>query len=674
MRISRKWWAFAAGIVAAGSVVIAHRASNYLHDDPTLCVSCHGDSDTPGVGLVDGAARSHPGTTCQACHPLDTSTGLALMRASVTLDAHERVVGDNVVAHGAVSDAACAECHTRTDADWKRTLATAGHTAHVGVDHPRSPERTVTCSDCHASTGHDGRPGNAVCADCHDDTSLASSPMAQVHCMECHEFLAPPEDLGRRPRFARCDNCHGTGADAQAMPVQLHAEMPCSVCHQPHREPFTISQGCEDCHAKVVHAHPQFDPVPGGDPGNAGAAYCTGCHGPHDEWSLASERCAGCHEEQVLAALPAAAGPMYLDDDLMAAIAEQTAHATCVDCHSAHEREGVMVAKNCVDCHEDVRAPRKHVETGCDGCHAPHRPKPRACVDCHDDERVRHGPADCRDCHAVHPSDAPGFGARDTRSCASCHRQPEVLVGHPETNCTACHAPHRPTPRACDTCHEAEVKAVAGRPDEHRDCAGCHPAHGALDDAARANLKTKCRDCHAEPFAVTAKVEAHADCAACHATHTLTAAMPGGCTECHADTLRHTLADHRSCGDCHAPHDGARTGRKGCADCHADQARPPANVPPHTDCDACHAVHPDSAAPPPACASCHDPKQPKGGVAPAPGSLHQMAGHEDCADCHTAHGPPRATRADCLRCHEAQATHEQQAPVCNGCHRFIKEH
>ncbi len=294
MRVSKRVVAFGVGLVAAGSVVVAHKASGYLTGSPELCNTCHADSP----GLVDGVARSHPDVPCQGCHPTETSVGLALLRASSGLERDEMEHGVNVVLHGAASTERCADCHEREDPTWSRTAATTGHASHVGLEEP------VGCHDCHAGeAAHDGRPGTEKCKECHDDRSVKSSPMAQVHCLECHDFLAPEAGRGRRPGWAECDRCHNLTGSARAMPVELHAEVPCAICHQPHREPFTVARGCEDCHPKVTHAHPEVE----------GTVYCTTCHGPHDEWSLAVERCAACHEEELLDALPAAAGAMALD-------------------------------------------------------------------------------------------------------------------------------------------------------------------------------------------------------------------------------------------------------------------------------------------------------------------------------------------------------------------------
>ncbi|MCB9536852.1 MAG: hypothetical protein H6704_11420 [Myxococcales bacterium] len=647
MRISKGWLVFAGGVLAAGAVILGHRTSSYLHDEPNLCTSCHADTAADGLTLLHGAAPSHPDTTCQACHPIATSTGLSLLRASVTIDRADQVLGENVAAHGEAPAQACLDCHQQTDPDWARIADTGGHQSHLEAKEP------LGCNDCHAATGHEGRPGNALCKDCHDDQTMASSPMAQLHCMECHDFLAPAAESGKRPRFARCDRCHGPGERATSIPVQLHAEMPCSVCHQPHREPFTVAQGCEDCHPKVIHAHPEVEDT----------VYCTTCHGPHDEWSVAATRCAGCHEEQVFEALPGGGASLAHDDDLLTAVAEVTAHATCIDCHSAHAKPGVMVAKVCTDCHDDVQPPSRHTAASCDGCHAPHRPQPEDCDSCHDTVRVRHASAGCQDCHAMHETFA---GGRDVRTCVNCHREPDVRAGHPESRCEDCHKPHRPQPKTCDACHQAEVRAVAGTPADHRQCTSCHPVHAQLPKPA---LLAKCRDCHDEVRTQTAKIAEHQDCSACHATHTVKAAMPGGCTECHADHLRHTVPDHRQCGECHRPHDGGRGGKKDCADCHAEKARPAQALPQHTDCDRCHQVHPQAAPKTPDCTTCHK----ANGEAAQPLALHRMEGHETCGECHTAHGPFDASRKNCLRCHEAQQNHEPQAPVCNGCHRFIDE-
>ncbi len=635
----KKWIGLGLALGVALVVILTHRGVERLESD-SACTSCHpaaGDGEHAGTALA-----THPGVACQTCHTTSLGTAFKLWRAEGTPRAAQRL-GDTVVTHGAVPDSTCASCHTGDDATSQQVSASAGHRAHFDAAEP------VPCQRCHAGSVHAGRPAAATCADtgCHDTQTMARSPMAEQHCLTCHQFLSPAQaQAGSNSNWTQCTDCHGPDS-ARALPVSLHAKMPCDTCHRPHEEPFTVARGCEDCHDQVVHAHPEVEDT----------VYCTACHGPHDEWSVAPQRCAGCHEDQVLEALPEALVDIAAMDDsiLLVAQAEQAAHATCVDCHKSHERGGEMGSKRCTDCHDDVEHPARHMTSSCDDCHAPHRPKPQSCDGCHaDDVRVRHGSAECEDCHSVHTNPF------EKKACTSCHQDaPRGRSGHPESQCGDCHQPHQPQPKDCKSCHADEVKAVRGMKPEHANCDGCHKAHDWTFD------KAECKTCHEVQAKATSAIKDHSACETCHATHTQATKAPAQCADCHKADLRRTVADHRDCAQCHDVHSGSKAGKKDCADCHEEQFKPSRGTPKHDACKDCHAVHPSPGFATPTCASCHD-----GGKAKQPVGLHTDKGHAECADCHTAHGPVDASRAACLKCHEDYTKHEPEAPLCNGCHVF----
>ena len=637
MSRSRKWLGLLVGAGTVAAVVTLHRASELARADPALCVSCHAEV----TGIVDGVAEAHPDVGCERCHPTGGNTVLWLRYHSETLVGEARTDPDNVASHGAVPDAACRDCHTETDGRWGNVAATAGHASHFGLDEP------IHCADCHREAAHAGRPGNDGCVECHEEVTMASSPMAKVHCNGCHEFITPVAEAGRRPAWAECDTCHGVTGSA-TLSIQLHAEMPCATCHRPHKEPFTVSRNCEDCHDQVEHAHPEVDDLP----------YCTSCHGPHDEWAIAPERCVVCHESQALEAIGgvADAAPIFLDDVLLVALAELAAHATCVDCHAAHERDDVMGSKACVDCHDEVPPPPQHDENACRECHTPHQPMPRGCEACHDDQRVAHADAECADCHGVHENTEPP-------PCRECHRDvgSRRADAHPETACVGCHAPHMPEPIACDECHHEEVVQTRSKPVEHSKCGECHVPHEWK------GAKTDCKRCHEEQAKATEPLDDHRDCLKCHDSHLLDVSVPKGCIECHKAEYRGAHKEHRACGECHDPHAGTRTEGAACERCHEEQAAPPPEWPAHTECDKCHEVHLAPGVGPPPCIECHDDAQ-RGSIE---SNLHADEEHAECDECHKSHGVTDASRANCLRCHDDQEDHEPDAPVCTGCHNFL---
>lgn len=664
MRVSRRYGAFLGGLVAAALVAGAHRSYQYTQTDAGFCTDCHRDT----AGLAGEAVRSHPGLRCQECHPTDTSTAAALfLQSAVHTEPAE------VSAHGSSPSAPCEGCHATGE---RPVGETAGHAAHL------KGEKATACVECHRETAHEGRPGNPGCIECHPDDDVKSSPMAEVHCLTCHDYLAPEKEAARRPAFGRCESCHA-GTDRKAPPIELHAEMPCTLCHQPHREPFTVSAACENCHDAVAHTHPEVEEASGPPapvvtaPG--GSAYCTACHGPHDDWTRAVERCQGCHEDVLLEALPTRARrATLLGDELLDALAEQAAHVSCVECHPAHvkgrEGQGAMraVTKDCFDCHEDAKQPKTHHETSCGECHSPHTPRPRDCADCHKPSKTEHGTADCVECHRVHED-----AAFQRPRCEECHDDlaaKAVPGGHAKSVCEDCHAPHKTAPKPCAECHREEVaasNAVRGRPKEHRECAECHAPH-----TWKAPVDT-CKRCHEEQVAKVAKIEkrppspgrgaggggGHSECKACHAGHQVSVDVAKTCGDCHKEQMAKAVVKHRDCQECHDEHDGDRKGQKDCRSCHPDEFKSA-----HVKCDGCHKVHTPAAETVPACGKCHAP----GGGAKLAVGLHTIKEHQKCADCHSPHGPSRGDRATCstAKCHADQAKHEPAAPVCNGCHVF----
>ncbi|MCA9543145.1 MAG: hypothetical protein KC613_02115 [Myxococcales bacterium] len=635
----KTWIATGLGVGVVLAVVFTHRTIDRLEAD-TACTSCHAEVHVNAKGAVP----THPEVACQTCHTTSLGVAWKLSRAD-DIPRKQQKLGENVVQHGAVADATCEGCHTGQDTTTKAVADTVGHAAHFKGAEP------VPCQRCHAGSVHDGRPPAETCSDkgCHDDQKMARSPMAEQHCLTCHQFLDPPVTAAKagahNGRWTQCASCHGPNS-VKALPVSLHAQMPCDVCHKPHEEPFTVARGCEDCHDKVVHAHPEVE----------NTVYCTACHGPHDEWAIAPQRCAGCHEDQVLEGVPAElAGQAAIDPDvLLVAQAEQAAHATCVECHKSHERDGEMGSKRCGDCHDDVQHPLQHQQSTCDDCHAPHRPQPRTCEGCHaKDVRVRHGRAECVECHAVH--DEPLV----QRDCRACHADTPRDGGHPKSQCGDCHQPHAPQPKGCDACHKDQVKAVRGLKPEHTDCAKCHKAHDWTFDVQG------CKDCHEDQAKATQPIKDHAKCESCHASHSMKVSGTSACRDCHKDDLRRTPKDHLECAKCHDQHSGSRAGKQECKDCHKERFQFPKGTPKHKECDDCHEMHPKAGWAEPTCESCHD-----GGKAAQPVGLHTDDGHQKCGDCHKAHAPVKTDRKACLSCHEDQLKHEPDAPLCNGCHVF----
>jgi hypothetical protein len=631
-----RWTALVGSALAAGAVVAAHQGDDVLRADSTLCTRCHVEAEAE--------AAAHPSVPCQACHPVDLPTGFGLLRAEGQEDL---VLGESLPLHGAVDAASCAGCHTDV------VLGTTGHRGHLWGDEPAG------CVDCHGGVAHGGRPDSAACVGCHEEVAVTAAPMAAVHCADCHAWLSPEPDP--EPTCGRCHEAGGVGRE-----VTLHSALPCTLCHQPHAEPFTQVRACETCHDGVEHRHPEV--------GAAGG--CDACHAAHDDWPTAQARCVGCHEEVALADLPTS---LAVDAQALKAASEFLAHGQCVDCHDGHAE--AEAPARCDGCHE-TPAPL-HGGAECGDCHDVHRPTAPQCGECHD-EAARHGGQDCGECHGVHT--APVVAG----DCRGCHAEVPAPVDHRRQDCADCHRPHQPEPRACGACHQAEVFVVAERDRAHRDCGECHRPHDRAvlatdcarchDEPARKGHETcldchtphaattptpaACVNCHTAPVEAVANLPGHADCRDCHTEHPADR-PPTPCVDCH-DEMNSAPQGHADCGDCHAPHDGAPR-QATCADCHPKKTRPMLGAPVHLECGECHGPHEAAAAASPRCESCHSPE----GAGRAPAGLHEIPEHRECDLCHSAHRPPEALRSVCVECHEEQRDHEPEAPVCQGCHVFL---
>ena len=402
--------------------------------------------------------------------------------------------------------------------------------------------------------------------------ALSPGPLNAEHaeleadCESCHEdFRGTPND--------RCLACHTPIQELMDARTGFHgtlSETSCGDCHRDHRgrdSPLTKPAASES----FDHGRTRF--ALGG--AHATPA-CVACHSyPLEVLSLESTRaCAGCHEDPHAEEFPGGFG------------------ADCLACHSDVAFDPVKKTRE----DHSLLMTGGHAQTTCQDCHAgaSHFSTDTACGDCH--EQTHGGTqAPCVSCHIVAAFE-PAFFDHGDRSlpdghqavgCLGCHQ--DFQFADTPKDCQGCHAadlPHEPLGE-CSQCHSTtgwdQTKvfqhnvnttfALTGR-HLQTDCAGCHEAGAAFDEAP-----SDCAGCHrAAALPVHGDLAQVGDCSSCHATSgfevsTFDHGASGfplrgkhqalACFECHADFVadgEHSAdaAGGLSTGPSHSLHDTQR--------------------------------------------------------------------------------------------------------------------
>ena len=302
-------------------------------------------------------------------------------------------------------------------------------------------------------------PGHSHCTDCHGSDIMGGIGPS---CYSCHgafwryfnpALVTPPLDhtIVRNgvkhkpghldPLNSGCTLCHGENLDDGFAPS-------CFTCH----EELWGGEGPPADHTElkgvIEAAHkPGF--------GTPFATGCTDCHGPNLNDGFAPS-CYTCHPR-----IWAGEGPPEDHTETMLGFADhkpgfwQPITSECTQCHGPNLNDGFGTA--CSDCHGPVW-------DGTDGHHMPGRDEPWTwCTTCHGDELLGEtfGEVDTPACVSCHndfsPPDPPGPGHNkdfpsfdhsgfdiDDRldpytKCATCHGDPDTVVGGFPPGCQTCH-------------------------------------------------------------------------------------------------------------------------------------------------------------------------------------------------------------------------------------------
>jgi hypothetical protein len=299
-RLGVGWIAVAVIAAASTAAFSATSTDRYCAD------SCHAH----GTALAAHACDAHADISCVACHEGASVAGFLgapFIRAGHAVRAYTSGLGSPMPL---VSTGSCLGCHGTI-----RTRTVAVAELHIRMSHRAPLAAGMSCSDCHASTGHhigaplppsmtactrchDGRTAAAACPTCHsDDASRALRP-SDAWRAYATVTLAPMTDCGRCHDQTACDACHGVRLPhtaefktwSHARAASFDGRTACDRCH--------VVSDCTGCHlgmkAGVAPSHPadwktshqaqpgkaacecHWDRLP--DAGRSRGRYCLVCH------------------------------------------------------------------------------------------------------------------------------------------------------------------------------------------------------------------------------------------------------------------------------------------------------------------------------------------------------------------------------------------------------------
>lgn len=412
--------------------------------------------------------------------------------------------------------------------------------------------RTVTCRECHLDGVFEGTP--TACEACHWERRQDDRYKLQlgIHCADCHQpftwkHVAPNN----------WNHEMGTGYPLEG----IHRTLDCVECHAEGNFRGTTAD-CFGCHEK--------DYSDSRNPDHVAAGFSTACQECHfnSTWQ----------------------GARFSHD--FYPLTGQHAMATCSDCHSSGQYQGLP--SECVFCHQadyDRAQEPDHRGSGfptdCEACHGTDAITWEGAVFTHTKFPLKgkHRQANCSDCH----SNGQYEGLPSV--CVFCHLEDYLKAKDPDhkqlgfhTDCEVCHGTDALTWEGAVFTHaEFPLKG------KHRlaDCSDCHSS-GQYE-----GLSSVCVSCHLEDYLEVRdpdheQLGFQTDCETCHGTGAVTwedasfshnsywplkgAHTNLDCSACHVNGLDLP----RSCVGCHkADYDSTRNPD------HKDAGFP-------TDCEFCH--------------------------------------------------------------------------------------
>ena len=271
------------GALCVAGTLFGWRGYEYVQHSPNFCISCHTMDSAFGAWAQSG----HKNVECHTCHRPDVASNLR----QLWLYATERP--GEVVKHAEVNRAVCETCHNAKEspAKWNAIMTTSGHKVHAGA-------QAVSCVQCHATSIHHFRPPEQVCNDCHKGVTLAAAGgMGELHCLQCHNFLADGQrplrpdrscaSSATRPSTAPSRRSPGTPVSPsttrgkQGRPDDVGVQQvpqPAPEAEADLRGLFQVPQGCGRRVSRArIAAH------------KPGTTECIACHRPHT-WKADKKR------------------------------------------------------------------------------------------------------------------------------------------------------------------------------------------------------------------------------------------------------------------------------------------------------------------------------------------------------------------------------------------------
>lgn len=388
-------------------------------------------------------------------------------------------------------------------------------------------EDSALCTACHGedphakSTSKEGHPTGTVLVDMLKETlakqGIDAGDATKANCLTCHAMHgASSETLARSSgEGGICVTCHvDQGITEKNHPLGSRMR----IDHKPREGsevPATPAGGpqCESCHQLAGGAGPALLRRP-----KDGGIVCVACHddkarladGTENHSNIRGEHgilCLGCH--QVHGA--------DQSRHLLAAVSTMAGDPNgCLACHAPGRPDAAAGVSPGRAGHPVDGRTHDKITLVCATCHDSHEPTPgqkAECKSCHEQRvaELKHGFAQCDDCHGVHrdPKLAGGAAAKFnpvTRRCLGCHAPetagvnvPSVIVfqhaqlkfagGRSRTGVLTSLALFGPTGQkvpssengdiTCSTCHNTHTPDPSGISKLRIDgvkagCKGCH--------------------------------------------------------------------------------------------------------------------------------------------------------------------------------------------------------
>jgi len=572
------------------------------------CALCHLN---PSLDLAGKTAD------CSSCHTLHDLTALhAAPNSQACVDCHE--TADVRTIHADRPEGACAVCHANPDPDKGNLtsgLDSPDCTGCHGTKSPPDPNHYPaakhaaddgaltpggSCSGCHAldmkAEHSKSSSGPVSCVTCHETKVDAFTAAWDRSCATCHAAKHGDQTTMHTSSTPGCSGgCHGTNLET------VHADLPCTVCHNnPSRvgDIFSKTADCKSCHYSPEY--PYHGQQQNKHQAHFGSSNCGSCHSQaldseHEKTTSRTSTgdpvtCETCHvgdpswvstvapwDKSCAACHPLASTghhELHLHSGLDAACQASGCHVNYLDDEHAARTDGSGNAYDCDTCHNNPDSTRQSTldaaigahNKNCDACH------PGA--GSHYEQHASSLDEQCQICHNANLIDAHQAKGVD---CEGCHRYSSGSLNGGDVSGAI-----EDGNKNCDACHKAlhtDIKRDYNSSYHPAFEIGTNPMTGwnSWVSPWTATSITKCTDCHtaSSSFWVAAKDGSKVYLVG---PYPMTAKGSGArpsdllCFNCHSSSVYGSRADSKSSGfdDLHK----SEHGDYNCRLCHSVHGSP----------------------------------------------------------------------------------------------------